>query len=72
MATRQSGTVKWFNQDKGYGFILPEQGEKDIFVHVSAVNKSGLQPADLQEGAAITFELETRNTKTSAVNLSLA
>ncbi|MEM7289636.1 MAG: cold-shock protein [Pseudomonadota bacterium] len=50
------GTVKFFNAAKGYGFITPDEGEKDIFVHISAVEQSGL--ASLEEGQKITFEVE--------------
>lgn len=50
------GTVKFFNAAKGYGFITPEEGEKDIFVHISAVEQSGL--ASLEEGQKITFDVE--------------
>lgn len=64
------GTVKWFNPTKGYGFICPEDGGKDVFVHVSAVQQSGLR--ELQEGQAISYELEESRGKTSAVNLQLA
>lgn len=52
----QSGTVKFFNPEKGYGFIKPENGGKDIFVHISAVEKIGL--ATLPEGAKVSFEIE--------------
>lgn len=51
-----TGTVKWFNQQKGYGFIQPDDGGKDIFVHITAVQKSGLQ--GLNEGQKIAFELQ--------------
>lgn len=61
------GTVKWFNSTKGYGFIQPETGGKDVFVHISAVERSGL--GNLSEGQRVSFELESRNGKTSAVNL---
>jgi CspA family cold shock protein len=62
------GTVKWFNSQKGYGFIQPEDGSKDVFVHVSAVERSGL--GHLTEGQRISFDLERGNQgKTSAVNL---
>ena len=50
-----NGTVKWFNTTKGYGFIEPDTGEKDVFVHISAVQKSGLKGLD--EGQKVTFEL---------------
>ena len=65
----QSGTVKWFNSTKGFGFIQPDDGGKDIFVHVSAVERSTL--GSLNEGQKISFEVE-RDRKTgreSAVNL---
>jgi CspA family cold shock protein len=61
------GTVKWFNSTKGYGFIQPENGGKDVFVHVSAVERSGM--GSLNEGQRVSFELESRNGRTSAVNL---
>ena len=65
------GTVKWFNADKGYGFIQPEGGAQDVFVHISAVERAGLQT--LKDGAAVSYELETgRNGKTSAIDLRLA
>lgn len=65
-----NGTVKFFNTTKGYGFISPENGEKDVFVHISAVQRSGLQ--GLYEGDKVTFELETgRDGKVSAANLTL-
>ena len=64
----QAGTVKWFNATKGYGFIKPDDGEDDVFVHISAVEKAGMQ--NLVDGQKIEFELETgRNGKVSAVNL---
>jgi cold shock protein len=64
------GTVKWFNSQKGYGFIQPEDGSKDVFVHISAVERSGM--GNLVEGQRISFELERGNQgKTSAVNLKL-
>ena len=50
-----TGTVKWFNAQKGYGFIQPDDGSKDVFVHISAVERAGLR--DLQEGQKITYEL---------------
>jgi CspA family cold shock protein len=65
-----TGTVKFFNTTKGYGFISPENGEKDAFVHISAVQRSGLQ--GLYEGDKVTYELETgRDGKVSATNLTL-
>ncbi len=62
------GTVKWFNMDKGYGFIEPENGGADAFVHITAVQNAGLNT--LQEGQKIGYDLEAgRNGKSSAVNL---
>ena len=66
-----TGTVKWFNPTKGYGFIQPDDGSKDVFVHISAVERSGL--AGLREGQKISFELERgKQGKTAAVNLKAA
>ncbi len=63
-----SGTVKWFNPGKGFGFIQPEDGSKDVFVHISAVERSGL--GNLVEGQRLSFDLERgQQGKTSAVNL---
>lgn len=65
------GTVKWFNSQKGYGFIQPEDGSKDVFVHISAVERSGI--GNLIEGQRVSFEVERGNQgKTSAVNLQQA
>jgi CspA family cold shock protein len=64
------GTVKWFNRTKGYGFIGPSAGDKDVFVHISAVERAGL--ATLNEGQQVEYELEKGNNgKISAVNLKL-
>ena len=63
-----SGTVKWFNAQKGYGFIQPESGGPDVFVHISAVERAGL--TQLNENQKVTYELERgQQGKTSAVNL---
>ena len=62
-----SGTVKWFNSQKGYGFIQPAGGGRDVFVHISAVERAGL--SSLNEGQRVEFELEENRGKTSAVNL---
>ena len=63
-----TGTVKWFNAQKGYGFIQPDDGSKDVFVHISAVEKSGI--GDLREGQKLSYELESgQQGKTSAVAL---
>ena len=65
------GTVKWFNATKGFGFIEPEDGSKDAFVHISAVERAGL--AGLAEGQKVTYELVPgRNGKSSAENLAIA
>ena len=67
-----TGTVKWFNATKGYGFIQPDDGSKDVFVHISAVERSGL--GTLQDGQKISFEVITdrRSGKPSADNLRTA
>ena len=66
-----SGTVKFFNADKGYGFIQPEDGSNDAFVHISAVERAGLRT--LNKDQRVSYELETdRRGKTSAVNLQAA
>lgn len=65
-----NGTVKWFNATKGFGFIAPETGGDDVFVHISAVERAGLR--GLNDGQAVSFELEQgRNGKLSATNLQL-
>ena len=63
------GTVKWFNAQKGFGFIQPADGGKDVFVHISAVERAGL--SSLNEGQPIEFEIEENRGKSSAVNLRL-
>jgi CspA family cold shock protein len=64
-----TGTVKWFNEQKGYGFLQPEQGGSDVFVHISAVQRAGL--AGLTEGQRVSFELEKdkRSGKMAATQL---
>jgi len=66
-ANAQTGTVKWFNPTKGYGFIEPSDGGKDVFVHISAVEQAGMR--SLNEGQKISFELKSEKGKTSATNL---
>lgn len=66
-----TGTVKWFNPTKGFGFIEPEDGSSDAFVHISAVERAGL--SGLNEGQKVTYELQAgRDGKSSAENLSVA
>ncbi|MBD2749121.1 cold-shock protein [Microvirga sp. BT688] len=67
-----TGTVKWFNEQKGYGFIQPDSGGKDVFVHISAVERAGLR--GLAEGQKISYEVEAdrRSGKESAVDLKTA
>jgi CspA family cold shock protein len=62
-----NGTVKWFNTTKGYGFIQPEEGGPDVFVHISAVEKAGMR--SLNEGQRVSYELQTERGKTAAANL---
>jgi CspA family cold shock protein len=64
------GTVKWFNPAKGFGFIQPESGDKDVFVHVSAVERAGM--GTLSEGQRVTYDVVTERGKTAADNLKAA
>jgi cold shock protein len=67
-----TGTVKWFNEQKGYGFIQPDQGGKDVFVHISAVERSGMR--SLRDGQKVSYDVEAdrRTGKESATNLRAA
>lgn len=65
------GTVKWYNATKGFGFIAPEGGSKDVFLHVSALERAGIR--DLADGQAVTFDIQSgRDGRESAENLALA
>lgn len=66
----QTGTVKWFNPTKGFGFIVPESGGNDVFVHISAVEEAGLKT--LNEGQRVEFELRDNRGKQAAANLKEA
>jgi CspA family cold shock protein len=68
-AEMPSGTVKWFNATKGYGFIQPDSGGKDVFVHISAVEKAGF--SSLAEGAKVSFDVVPNKGKESAENLKV-
>lgn len=65
----ETGIVKWFNATKGFGFIQPEQGGNDVFVHISALERSGL--STLQEGQRVRYELATNRGKTCAANITV-
>ena len=64
-----SGTVKWFNPSKGFGFIQPSDGGKDVFVHITAVQRAGLDT--LREGQKVSYEMTTERGKTAATNLKV-
>ena len=66
-----NGSVKWFNATKGYGFIAPEGGKKDVFVHISALERSGIR--ELKDGQKVTFEIQAgRDGRESAIDIALA
>lgn len=65
-----TGTVKWFNATKGYGFIMPQEGGKDVFVHITAVQAAGLK--GLNDGQKVTYEVQMERGKAAATNLRLA
>jgi cold shock protein len=64
-----NGTVKWFNPTKGFGFIQPDQGGEDVFVHISTVERAGLR--DLNDGQKVSYDLEDNRGRTAAANLKL-
>ena len=64
------GTVKWFNSQKGFGFIQPDNGGQDVFVHISAVERAGLR--DLKEGQKVSYDVTEEKGKSSATNLKAA
>jgi CspA family cold shock protein len=66
---KETGTVKWFSPDKGYGFIAPEDGSKDVFIHISALNAAGLD--NLDENQKIEFEVTSSQGKESTTNIKL-
>lgn len=66
-----NGTVKWFNSSKGFGFIAPDTGGKDVFLHISAVERAGM--SELADGQKVTYDVESgRDGRESAINLALA
>jgi len=65
-----TGTVKWFSNDRGYGFIEPEDGSKDVFVHITAVERAGLRT--LNEGQKVSFEVTTERGKEAATDIAAA
>ena len=64
-----TGTVKWFNVTKGFGFIVPDSGDNDVFVHISAVERAGLK--SLQEGQKLEYEIQENRGKKAAANLKV-
>lgn len=70
MADLKNGTVKWFNDEKGFGFIQPEDGSKDVFVHFRQVNRTGYGRVSLAEGQKVTFEVEEGQKGPQATNVT--
>ena len=66
---KQTGTVKWFNPEKGYGFIAPDNGNGDVFIHISALHAAGLETLD--ENQKIEFDIEEKKGKISAISINL-
>jgi cold shock protein len=66
----ETGTVKWFNAGKGFGFIQPQDGSKDVFIHITAVQRAGL--TSLDEGQKVSFDVVSERGKNAATNLKLA
>ena len=71
MADLINGTVKWFNSEKGFGFIQPEDGGKDVFVHFRQVNRTGHGRVELDEGQKVTFQIEEGQKGPQAANVTL-
>ncbi|QKJ22660.1 cold-shock protein [Poseidonibacter lekithochrous] len=70
MADLNNGTVKWFNDEKGFGFIQPEDGSKDVFVHFKQVNRSGYGRVSLAEGQKVSYEVEDGQKGPQATNVT--
>lgn len=70
MADLKNGTVKWFNDEKGFGFIQPDDGSKDVFVHYKQVNNSGYGRVSLSDGQKVTFEVEEGQKGPQATNVT--
>ena len=71
MATQVNGTVKWFNDEKGFGFIAPEDGSKDVFVHFRQVNNNGYGRVSLNEGQKVSFEIGEGEKGPQAENVNI-
>ena len=70
----QTGKIKWYNSSKGYGFIRPDYGDNDVFVHVTALDRTSMNVGDPEEGLRVSFEIKInpRNNKTAAANVRAA